>query len=346
MGYRLYREEALLRLAAADDRGAAGQRSGRPAGQEWYDVNWNPIIGCTAVGPGCAHCDAMQAAAQLARMGGKSGAQYSGLVRMDDTGPAWTGEVRVRDDLLTWPLFRRGARRILVGATSDLFHERIPNAVLDRLHAVVAVARRHRFLVLTKRAERMRGYYDDPQTPCRILRATEALPISAPAIPSGDWPLPNLWVGVSIEDEDHIFRLRELAATPAALRWAAFEPLLGPVRPDAVPIADGLFDALRGIHYRLDGRGRPLGLDRPPWPALDWVLAGGETGAGARPTHPDWVRRLRDLCTAARVPFFFKQWGEWAPAEDERFGRRMVRLGRRAAGRRLDGAYWNQMPRA
>ena len=99
-----------------------------------------------------------------------------------------------------------------------------------------------------------------------------------------------------------------------------FEPLLGPVGPDAVPVGEGYVDALIGDRYLLDGRGRMVPVARPGWRPLDWVVAGGETGAGARPTDPDWVRGLRDRCVAAGVPFLFKQWGEWAPVPDSRFG--------------------------
>jgi protein gp37 len=369
-----------------DDPGVPRRVASRPPAESWFDVNWNPIIGCSPVSPGCELCVAKHAAAQLARMGGRPGARYAGLTRAGAAGLRWTGEVRIRDELLIWPLRRPGPRRILLGSMSDLFHEAIATAVLDRLHAVVAIADWHRFLVLTKRAERMRSYYSDPQTPARIACEMAALPAAVtqsagrgrngasgrrPSTPPGwaaglerilhaapapgesapppigiePWPLPNLWLGVSVEDQHDIGRIGELAQTPAALRWACFEPLLGPVRPDAVPTVDGDFDALRGVHYRLDGRGRPALTRRPPWPALDWVVAGGEIGAGARPMQPDWLRRLRDLCGAVQVPFFFKQWGEWAPAEDERFGRRMVRRGRRAAGRLLDGETWSRMPR-
>jgi protein gp37 len=327
----------------------------------------------------------MQAAAQLARMGGRPGARYAGLTRVGAAGLSWTGEVRIREDLLAWPLFRPSPRRILLGSMADLFHEKVATAVLDRVHAVVAVAHWHRFLLLTKRAGRMRSYYGDPQTPARIAREIAALPAAigaetasrsrsagrrrsarpswaaglarvvyaAPAIgetaprPIGiePWPLPHLWLGVSVENQENIGRIGELAQTPAALRWACFEPLLGPVQPDAVPTSEGCFDALCGVHYRLDGRGRPAPTRRPAWPALDWIVAGGEIGSGARPTQPDWLRRLRDLCTAAQIPFLFKRWGEWAPADDDEFGRRMVRRGRRAADRLLDGETWDQLPR-
>jgi protein gp37 len=335
-------------------------------------------------------------------MVGKGGARYAGLTALGPAGVQWTGEVRVRAELFTWPLLQRAPRRILVASMSDLFHEKLELETLDALHAVMAIAHWHRFLVLTKRADRMRTYYADPQTPRRIIKMAdrlaaelsrspgssprtawgEAAATSAAARPRGGvrqlwatglarlgcraadppaadlptgqsrpvgpelWPLPNLWAGVSVEDQPRSTRIAELLQTPAALRWVAFEPLLGLVRPDAVPVDHGYVDALSGELYLLDGRGRRSAVGGEAWPALDWVLAGGETGAGARASDPEWVRELRDQCVAAGVPFWFKQWGEWAPAPQDGFGRRMVRFGRRASGHLVDGRRWNELPTA
>jgi protein gp37 len=289
----------------------------------------------------------------------------------------WTGEIRVRAGLLTWPLHRSNPRRILVDPLSDLFHEQLADTTIDKLHAVIAVAHWHLFLVLSKRAERMAAYYRDPETPRRIAGEIEALstallPRPAPPAITGRgsagrrlwagglarvrydaaggpiglhrWPLPNLWPGVSVEDEARMARIRHLVAMPAALRWVCFEPLLGPVRPEAVPAGDACFDALRGGHYRLDGRGRTIDVAGPPWSPVDWIVVGGETGVAARPMQPDWARAVRDRCVAAGVPFFFKHWGEWAPAGGDAAERPMVRIGRRAAGRLLDGQSWNELP--
>jgi protein gp37 len=132
-------------------------------------------------------------------------------------------------------------------------------------------------------------------------------------------------------------RILDLLQTPAAIRWVCFEPLLDRVAPEAVPVGDRFFDALTGSHYTVDGRGRTVPVEGPPWRPLDWVVAGGEIGARARPMHPCWLGSLRDQCVAARVPFFFRQWGEWAPASQRRSEQRMIRVGKRAAGRLLDG---------
>lgn len=368
-------------MVTRGEAGTGGTARARPAPWECCDVNWSPTAGCSVYSPGCDHCDAMRIADRLARMGGKTAARYAGLTRMERGGPVWTGYIRVREDLLTWPLFRRHPRRIAVNSMSDLFHEDLATAVIDLLHAVMVVAHWHCFLVLTKRTKRMRQYYSDPETPRRIAREVDflspaILPISrggsARALgaprhwiaglsrvkygtptsatmeirPAGldPWPLPNLWTGVSVEDHDRIARVRDLLETPAAIRWVCFEPLLDQVRPDAVPFAEGYIDALTGGHYVINGRVRAVSVDGPEWRPLDWVVAGGEIGADARPMHPDWVRTLRDKCVAASIPFFFKRWGDWAPALKERSGQPMIRVGRRAAGRLLDGRTWDEMP--
>jgi protein gp37 len=378
------------RSLGAEPQGAGAGRA-HSASPNWYDVTWNPTVGCSAASPGCNHCQALRTISQLARMGGKGGARYAGLTIMRRSRLEWTGEIRAQTDVSSWPLLQRASRRILVDSTSDLFHEKLPVETIDALHAVMAVAHWHRFLVLTKRAERMRVYYADRQTPYRIAVAIDTLattilpslgfsgdgtlgaataravgagarrlwgaglsrvvrrpvdPENGTSGPAGlsSWPLPNLWPGVSVEDQERIGRIGDLLQTPAVLRWACFEPLLGPVGPDAVPVGEGYVDALIGDRYLLDDRSRMVPIAGPGWQPLDWVVAGGEIGAGARPTDPGWVRGLRDRCVAAGIPFLFKQWGEWAPVPDDRFGYRMVRLGRRTAGRLIDGHCWNEMP--
>jgi protein gp37 len=142
---------------------------------EWCDASWNPIAGCSLCSPGCDNCYAMRIAARLARMGGKTGIRYAGLTKMERAGPLWTGEIRVDEELLAWPLSRRRPRRIAVSTMSDLFHEDLANATVDLLHAIMAFSRWHCFLVLTKRAERMRAYYSDPETPRRVAEKVGSL---------------------------------------------------------------------------------------------------------------------------------------------------------------------------
>lgn len=196
-------------------------------------------------------------------------------------------------------------RRIFVCAHGDLFHEGVPDEWIDRAFAVMALAPQHTFQVLTKRAERMREYLS-----ARNGMGNAALCAAINNIPYGlgvwhgalEMPLPNVWLGVSAEDQTRTDeRIPHLLATPAAVRFVSLEPLLGEIDLRRVSVRRyGLLDALTPGYFT-DGR--------PPRLGLDWVIAGGESGPSARPMHPDWVRSLRDQCTAAAVPFFFKQWG-------------------------------------
>jgi protein gp37 len=335
----------------------AAPASARTSAPPWYEVAWNPIAGCSPAGPGCEHCDAIRIVERLARMGGKGGARYVGLTRAGQSGAQWSGELRSREDLVNWPLTQRKPRRILVGSLSDLFHEQLATEIIDAVHAVMRLAHWHTFVTQTRRARRMRDYYTDPQTPARIAEQQERMaaeskpgrstlagaghPGDGPAV----WPLPNLLLGVSVEDQQRADRVGELLQTPAARRWACFEPLLGPVRADRIALSDGGYaDALSGRRLEVDHRGRQQSLPATALPRLDWVVAGGETGSTARPTGANWVRDLRDSCAAAGVPFYFKQWGEWAPGPGNGSGDKVVRSGRRTAGRLIDGRSWDELP--
>ena len=283
-------------------------------GIEWTSATWNPLVGCSLESPGCARCYAMRLAARLERMGS---ARYAGLTRETKAGAVWTGEVRLVEEALTQPLRWKRPRRIFVNSMSDLFHEDVPDEWIDRVFAVMALAPQHTFQVLTKRSERMRAYLDGRTgslggriyphwaefgTAHKIGLRPEMLHL----------PLPHVHLGVSVEDQARADeRIPHLLATPAAVRWISAEPLLGPVdlrflQPGDPPVE---IDALAGTH----GVYRPHGGENA---SLDWVVVGGESGPGARPMHPDWARSLRDQCAAAGVPFFFKQWGTWAPAPD------------------------------
>lgn len=339
-------------------------------GIEWADATWNPIVGCSVLSPGCTHCYAMIQAARIERMGGPGGALYAGLTQPSKAGPVWTGTLRVNERALDQPLRWRRPRRIFVNSMSDLFHEALDDATIDRVFAVMALAPQHTFMVLTKRAARMRDYLSHTDRVWKLLSAVRR--DINPEYREGsrfvddetpfDWPLPNLWLGVSTEDQERADqRIPDLLATPAAVRFISAEPLLGPVdltrlAGESSAIDSGADDGVKGA------------------PALDWVIAGGESGPRARPMHPDWARALRDQCQAAGAAFFFKQFGEWAPGEnvdrmhgvvetanwwDGRWslsredlaldGHRddepdLYRVGKRAAGRHLDGVEWSEFP--
>uniref|UniRef100_A4WTA7 Phage Gp37Gp68 family protein n=1 Tax=Cereibacter sphaeroides (strain ATCC 17025 / ATH 2.4.3) TaxID=349102 RepID=A4WTA7_CERS5 len=299
---------------------------------EWTDATWSPITGCTLASPGCQHCYA----ADLAATRLSSHPSRAGLTKRNAAGvAAWTGEVRLNEQWLDQPLRWRRPRRIFVCAHADLFHEAVPDEWIDRVFAVMALAPQHTFQVLTKRAARMREYVskldiydleetdewrdadyrvacdDDPNgSPAwhaKTAALEDALSATRAVLEAGK-PLPNVWLGVSAEDQQRADeRIPDLLATPAAVRFGSFEPLLGPL--ELTRIKPKIFAATVNA---LTGRWQwDEGPSRKESAALDWIIVGGESGRHARPMHPDWVRSLRDQAQAAGVPFLFKQWGEW-----------------------------------
>lgn len=259
------------------------------------------------------------------------------------------------------------ALHYLVCAHGDLFHESVPDEWIDRVFAVMALAPQHTFQVLTKRAGRMRQWVKRAvglaqAAQCGGTVIADELPYVTGAIahPAGqrDWPLANVWLGVSVEDQARANeRIPDLCATPAAKRFLSMEPLLGPVNlrsiglpddPDA-SCSDLRLDALTGFHSGICRPERRHGVYSLPrqLAGLDWIIVGGESGPGARPMNPDWARSLRDQCQAAFVPFFFKQWGEWAPGaanSGEPGDGLLAKVGKKAAGRLLDGREWSEFP--
>ena len=273
---------------------------------EWTDATWNPITGCSVHSPGCTNCYAMKLAGT--RM--KHHWSRKGLTVDTKAGPVWTGEVRFNEEWLTQPLRWKRPRMIFVCAHADLFHEKVPDEWIDRIFAVMALCPQHTFQVLTKRADRMRVYIQGLRDGTRRLYLNEHEFVRAPY--EGGVPK-NIWLGVSVEDQKRANeRIPDLLATPAAVRWLSCEPLLGPL--NLISISTMQF---RGAELLNTLTGQPYGLFgdecRYSVAGLNWIVAGGESGPGARPMHPDWARSLRDQCAAAGVPFLFKQWGEWLP---------------------------------
>jgi protein gp37 len=312
---------------------------------EWTDATWNPIKGCDKVSPGCKHCYAMRVAARFSG----PGQPFEGFAIMGQSGPRWTGKVRLVESRLLEPLKWRKPKHVFVNSMSDLFHEALPDEAIDKVFAVMALTPHITYQVLTKRPERMCEYWSLPERASAIKEAASKVDNYASLCERADFmPLPyrNVWLGVSVENADYRSRIEILRETSAHVRFISIEPLLGDV---------GELD-LTGIH---------------------WVIVGGESGTGARPMHPDWARSIRDQCVAASVPFFFKQWGEWAPLEPENYrklsARRwshesfawasdgkpycplnppeghlpstmVYRVGKKAAGRLLDWREWNEVP--
>lgn len=286
----------------------------------WTDATWNPIAGCSLVSPGCTNCYAMRRVApRLAA--NPATPHYAGTVKKTKAGYVWTGKIGIASDAVLFkPLRWKRPRMIFMNSTSDLFHPDVPDKVIDRIVAVMALSPQHIFQVLTKRPERMRAYMQ-ALTLARLMAASVGMPSRFRAM--SRFPLPNVWLGTSVEDQQRADeRIPLLLDTPAAVRFISAEPLLGPIDLTTIKPAAGsqLFgfdriDATRGTHH-LSDHVYSLPQIAPGPIRLDWVIVGGESGNGARPMHPDWARSLRDQCATAGVPFHFKQWGEWAPGEN------------------------------
>lgn len=207
---------------------------------EWTDSTWNPVTGCDKVSPGCKHCYAERMANRLKAMG-----QYRYRNNF---------QLTLQEDLIEAPIAWKKPRVIFVNSMSDLFHENVPVKYIERVFATMIKANQHVFQVLTKRSE-------------RLMEIAKDLP----------WT-DNIWMGVSIENEDYTYRIDHLRKTPAIVKFLSLEPLLGPLN-----------------NLRLKN--------------INWVIVGGESGPGARPMSQDWVRDIRDTCIVQKTPFFFKQWG-------------------------------------
>ncbi len=238
---------------------------------EWTEATWNPVTGCVKVSPGCDHCYAETFAE---RFRGVPGHPYEQGF-----------DLKLWPERLDVPRRWRRPRVVFVNSMSDLFQNGVPESFVAQVWQTMRDTPQHTYQVLTKR----------PAVMAAMLRRI---------CPE---PLPNVWLGVSVEDQPRAqLRIPKLLETPAAVRFLSCEPLL-----DAVNLE--------------------------PWlKQLDWIIVGGESGNGARPMQADWVLDLRDQCNAAAVAFFFKQWGAWTP--DQR------RVGKHAAGRELEGRTWDQMP--
>ncbi len=275
----------------------------------FWDRLWRLCDGCTPCSPGCDHCWSARYTHGFDSSAEKFGPDWNPLVTSDDQ---WTGEIRLRHDNLDLPLRTRKPQAWLI--LNDLFHESIDENFIDAAFIRMAISSEHIFLLLTKRANEMGGW-----------------------IAKWNPDLKNVWPGVTVcNQEEADEKIPELLKIPAAVRWVSLEPMLGEV--------DLKYPAFNGADSLVSLEG------------ISWVVLGGETGPGARPLHPGWVKSVRNQCLAAGVPFFFKSWGVWVPEEGEssqmkikhchRFpnGMGMVNVGKKAAGRLLDGREWNELP--
>ncbi len=306
----------------------------------------NALVGCQKVSEGCRHCYAKNLAYRFSK---SEGSKFFGTAILQNGEPNWTGRINLDEKALLAPLRKTKPHTYFVNSLSDLFADGVPDEWIDRHFAVFSLCPQHTFIVLTKRPERQRAYLSErPQA----VWHRKALDIDLKALPmltAQPWPLPNVWLGVSVEDQKAANkRIPELLQTPAAVRFLSCEPLLGPVDLLHVDWVEEMKRDYTAKHAQVRGtqfeetlshllqdvsncqweEGRAWrnvltgawfdGWDgddtpEPEHTCIDWVIAGGESGPKARPMHPDWARSLRDQCAAAGVPFFFKQWGEWAP---------------------------------
>lgn len=342
---------------------------------EWTEATWSPTLGCRRVSEGCDGCYAIRTVHRMAHNPHpKVAAAASGLTEHRDGRLDWTGAVRALLDRLDLPLRWRRPRRIFVDSQSDLFHSDVSDEFIGSVFDVMARTPQHTYQILTKRPGRMRSLL------CRWAAAgwtwRRSDQLWCGPIPGA---LPNVWLGVSVETQQWAdVRIPALLDTPAAVRWLSCEPLLGPV--DLSRWLPRPFERQQGGYwlYGID----PHGADKR-WmsgPSLGWVVVGGESGPRARPMDPHWARSLRDQCEADGVPFYVKQWGEWVPYEEDAqppywrgqdgqlvdghqlpadlsegepvggwwapdlAGPIYRRVGKKAAGRELDGRTWDQYP--
>ncbi len=265
---------------------------------EWTEATWNPLTGCQKISAGCDNCYAEVMANRL---------KQNPMTKRYRNGFVLT----LHEDLVDMPLRKTKPKMFFVNSMSDLFHGKVPVEFIQKVFKTMNEAHWHTFQILTKRADRLAKLSLDGKL---------------------NWT-PNIWMGVSVENQVVDHRIGHLLQTGAHVKWLSMEPLIGPVH-----------------------------LDENQLKELDWIVAGGESGPKARPCRPNWVRDIRDQCVDADVPFFFKQWGRWLPLDQHSNKTSIEKIcatdnvyfedldftftpcGMKGAGSLLDGRTWEQMP--
>ncbi|MGE5353987.1 MAG: phage Gp37/Gp68 family protein [Acidobacteriota bacterium] len=353
------------------------------SGVSWTDYSWGVIDGCTKVSEACKNCYAEGMAQRF-----------------------WAArpfsEVQMHPERLEAPL-NTGKGRVFVAPMGDLFNEKVGFQFIDQVFAVMALCPQHTFQVLTKRPERMLEYFSFKHRDVKILTEMQMITAELDDIKDEEiigknnveelrlltrgLPFRNVWLGVTAENQQRADeRIPVLLKVPATVHFVSVEPMLGPVDLTKIKWAkipvnpenyDGMNIPVPNEMWSLNNilTSRPADEWNLAKVGLDWVICGGESGPHARPTHPDWARSLRDQCTAAGVPFYFKQWGEWIPWDqislssihdelrkalnktlpitiiDNEIGPhtmpnqvKVSKVGTKKAGNLLDGQTWQQMP--
>lgn len=282
---------------------------------------WNPVTGCDRVSPGCAHCYALDLAARLKGMGQK---RYQRDGDPKTSGPGFG--LTLHPDKLEQPLRWTKPRMVFVNSMSDLFHEEIPRSYIDDVFAVMAMAPRHIFQVLTKRPERMRDYFEDGKPWERIANRCYKInrygSRGRQVANRQAWPLPNVWLGVTIENRRFNHRSELLEKVPAAVRFISAEPLLGPL------VYDGSDDSIdhpwQDVMWSDNYEGPSLDLH-----GIDWIITGGESGPEHRRFDSQWALDLLHEARETGTAFFHKQNGGRTP---------------KAGGRELNGRTYSEWP--
>jgi protein gp37 len=324
----------------------------------WTNATWNPVVGCRKVSAGCDGCYAIRDAQRLAgNPNQKVRDAYKGLTHRLNGNLNWTGIVRPLPDRLNQPLHWKKPRRVFVNSESDLFHEAIPDDFIEEVFAVMALASQHTFQILTKRSARMRDFLREQsgegfqwamiegRAQRRYYERTGEDPALWLAVHG---PLPNVWLGVSVENQATADeRIPLLLQTPAAVRFVSYEPALEAVDFNKWLYPGDVIKCPACYHQHIDGADGEA-FDRIPHhkhlchgcklvfendvksygtdiarPALDWLIVGGESGLGARPFNISWASTVIQQCKEAGVACFYKQGGSSNRCEHDAKGSHM-----------------------
>jgi len=322
----------------------------------WTDRSTNPTKGCSRKSPGCENCYAARMAYRLEKMGQK---KYTGLSYKDNNGTInWTGKIVLDIEAMEKDVERKTPTKFFIDSMSDLFHPQIPFEFILKVYNQMLLNPQHIYQILTK----------------RIVRAVE---FHEWILDSGTYERSdlknNIWIGTTTENQNMAdSRIPELLKIKALFgrikAWISIEPMLEEINLKSSlggTIWIGGQRGCTGKHYGIGTTECPRELhhhhDERCRPGLDWVVVGGESGPGARPMHPEWVRKIKEQCIEANVPFLFKQWGAWLPVDEDFVKSKMTRygvpknirqtenqsylkIGKKNAGRLLDGVLHNENP--